>query len=67
MHIKILIFISLPANFNKLKSLLTNMKLKPYTISINETWQTTTKKMKSTSHQTMSLFPIIEYIAKVEE
>ena len=29
---------SLPANFNKLQSLLANIKLKPHIISINETW-----------------------------
>ena len=29
---------SLPANFDKLQSLLANMKLKPHILSINETW-----------------------------
>ena len=61
MHINIR---SLPANFDKLQSLLANMKLKPHIVSINETWLTT-KKVNLTTCQTMSLFPIIEYIAEV--
>ena len=39
MHIR-----SLPANFDKLQSLLTNMKLKPHILSINETWLNNNQK-----------------------
>ena len=41
MHINIR---SLPANSNKLQSLLANMKLKPHIISINETWLNNNQK-----------------------
>ena len=58
MHINIR---SLPANFDKLQSLLTNMKLKPHIIFINETWLNNNQKVNLTTCRTMSLFPIIEY------
>ena len=35
---------SLPANFDKLQSLLANMKLKPHILSINETWLNNNQK-----------------------
>ena len=41
MHINIR---SLPANFDKLQSLLANMKLKPHILSINETWLNNNQK-----------------------
>ena len=47
MHINVS---SLLANFDKLQSLLADMKLKPYIISINETWLITTKMVNSTTY-----------------
>ena len=41
MHINVR---SLPANFHKLQSLLANMKLKPYIVSINKTWLNNNQK-----------------------
>ena len=41
MHINIR---SLPANFDKLQSLLANIKLKPHILSINETWLNNNQK-----------------------
>ena len=46
MHINIR---SLPANFDKLQSLLANMKLKPHIISINGTWLNNNQKGESSN------------------